>query len=92
MICLVEDHSTNISIIQNICNELAINLHFLIVSQVVIATKALEGFIPLVASEEMIVCGNLAFLLPWQPIKFRGLDKNMFGRGLLKEHICKILV
>ena len=33
---------------------------------------------------------NLAFLLPWQPIKLRGLDKNdVFGRELLKEHFCK---
>ena len=30
---------------------------------------------------------NLAIQLPWQPIKFTGLDKtDMFGRGLLKEH------
>ena len=36
--------------------------------------------------------GNLAFRLPWQPIKFRDLDKNnMFGRGLLEEHFYKIL-
>ena len=51
------------------------------------------------ASEEMIffvcvcVCENLAFLFPWQPIKFKGLDKNnMFGSGLLKEQFCKTLV
>ena len=45
------------------------------------------------ASEEMIFNRNLAFLLPWQPIKFRGLDKNnMFGEGLFKEHFCKTLV
>ena len=48
------------------------------------------------ASEEMIleyVFANLAFWLPWQPIKFRGFDKNaMFGSGLLKEHFCKTSV
>ena len=40
---------------------------------------------PLMASEEMIFeyfVSNLAFRFPWQPIKFRGLDKkDMFGRG-----------
>ena len=36
------------------------------------------------------VFANLGFSLPWQPIKFRGLDKyDMFGRGLLEEHFCK---
>ena len=36
---------------------------------------------------------NLAFQLPWQPIKFRGLDKNSsFDRGLLKEHFCKTYI
>ena len=36
---------------------------------------------------------NLAFPLPWQPIKFSGLDKiHMVGRGLLKEHFCKTLL
>ena len=48
------------------------------------------------ASEEMIfeyLFANLSFRLPWQPIKFRGLDKiHMFGRGLLKEHLCKMFV
>ena len=35
----------------------------------------------------------LAVRLPWQPIKFRGLDKNdMFDRGLLKEYSCKTFV
>ena len=30
---------------------------------------------------------NLAFWLPWQPIKFSGLDKiHTVGRGLLKKH------
>ena len=30
---------------------------------------------------------NLAFLLPWQPIKLRGLDKKyMFGRGPLNKN------
>ena len=36
---------------------------------------------------------NLAFRLPWQPIKFSGLDKiHMVGRELLKEHFCKTFV
>ena len=45
------------------------------------------------ASREMIfVVGNQAFLLPWQPIKFRELDKNnMFGKGILKEQFRKTL-
>ena len=54
------------------------------------------SFIPVMASEEIIFeyfFGNLAFRLPWQPIQFRGLDKdNTFDRGLLKEHFCKTLV
>ena len=50
------------------------------------------------ASEETIFffiffSAFLAFRLPLQPIKFRGLDKtDMFGRGLLKEHFCKTFV
>ena len=48
------------------------------------------------ASEEMIFeyfFANLAFLLPWQSIKFSSLDKiHMVGRGLLKEHVCKTFV
>ena len=50
------------------------------------------------ASEEMIFgyfVSDLEFRFPWQPIKFRGLDKNdmhMLGRGLLKEHFCKMFV
>ena len=48
------------------------------------------------ASEEMIFeyfFANLAFLLPWKPITFSGLDKiHMVGRGLLKEHFCKKFV
>ena len=54
------------------------------------------NFIPLMASEEMIfeyLFANLAFRLPWQPIKFSDLNKvHMFGRGLLKEHFCKTFV
>ena len=42
------------------------------------------------ASEEKIFeyfFKKLAFRLPWQPIKFSGLDKiHMVSRGLLKEH------
>ena len=48
------------------------------------------------ASEEIIseyFFANLSFQLPWQPIKFIGLDKiYMFGRGILKEHFCKTFV
>ena len=39
------------------------------------------SFIPLMASVEMIFeyfFANLAFRLPWQPIKFRGLDKKLY--------------
>ena len=47
-------------------------------------------------SEEMVFeyfFSNLAFWLPWQAINFRGLDKNdMFGRGLFREHFCKMFV
>ena len=47
-------------------------------------------------SEEMgfdFISTNLAFQLPWRPIKFSGLDKiHMLGRGLLKEHFIKIFV
>ena len=54
------------------------------------------SFIPYTASEEMIFeyfFANLAFWLPWQLIKFSGLNKiHMFGRGLLKEHFCKTFV
>ena len=33
---------------------------------------------------------NLAFWLPWQPIKISDLDKiHMVGRGLLQKHFCK---
>ena len=40
-----------------------------------------------------IFFANLAFRLPWQPIKFSSLDKiHMFGRELLKEHFCKTFV
>ena len=39
------------------------------------------------------IFGNLSSRLPWQQIKFRGLDKNeLFGRGPLKEHFCKTFV
>ena len=53
----------------------------------------LQSFIciPLMASE--MIFRKLSFRLPWQPIKFSGLDKiHMFGRGLLKEHLCKTFV
>ena len=33
---------------------------------------------------------NLAFRLPWQPIKISDLDKiHMVGKGLLQKHFCK---
>ena len=36
---------------------------------------------------------NLAFQLPWQPIKFSSLEKiNKVGNGLPKEHFCKTFV
>ena len=48
------------------------------------------------AFEEKIyeyIFANLAFLLPWQPIKFSGLDKiHLVGGELLKEHFCKTFV
>ena len=51
---------------------------------------------PPMASEEMIfenLFANLAFLLPWQPTEFSGLDKiHIFGSGLLKEQFCKTFV
>ena len=55
-----------------------------------------SSFIPLMVSEKMgfdFISTNLAFWLPWRPIKFRGLNKiHMLGRGILKEHFCKIFV
>ena len=50
---------------------------------------------PPMASEEKVffLRANLAFRLPWQPIKFSGLDKfDMVGRELLKTHFCKTFV
>ena len=52
------------------------------------------SFIPLMASEKKIFeyffLENLAFRLPWQPIKISDLDKiHMVGRGLLQKHFCK---
>ena len=51
------------------------------------------SFIPLMISEEKIFeyfFENLPFMLPWQPIKFRDMDKiHMNHRGLLKKHFCK---
>ena len=35
---------------------------------------------------------NLAFRLPWQPIKISDLDKfHMVGRGLLQKHFCNFI-
>ena len=51
------------------------------------------SFIPLMASEKKIFeyfFDNVAFRLPWQPIKIRDLDKiHMNRRGLLKKHFSK---
>ena len=52
------------------------------------------SFIPLMASEKKILnfffYKNLAFWLPWQPIKISDLDKiHMVGKGLLQKHFCK---
>ena len=48
------------------------------------------------ASQEMIfeyIFANLAFWLPWRPIKFISLDKNdTFNGGVLKEQLCKTFV
>ena len=36
---------------------------------------------------------NLAFWLPWQPIKIIDFDKiHKVGRGLLQEHFCETFV
>ena len=52
------------------------------------------SFIPLMASEKKIFeyffQKNLAFQLPWQPIKISDLDKiHMVSKGLLQKHFCK---
>ena len=57
----------------------------------VMNSSANYQFIPLMTSEEMtfkFVFANLVFRLPCQQIKFKDFDKNdMFGGGLLKEHL-----
>ena len=57
------------------------------------------SFIPHMASEKKIidffffVVENLAFRLPWPPIKISDLDKiHMVARGLLQKHFSKIFV
>ena len=54
------------------------------------------SFIPYTASEELIFeyfFTNFACWLPWEPIKLRGYNKKgMFGRGPLKEHVCKSFI
>ena len=54
------------------------------------------SFIPLLASEEICffyILANLVFLLPWQLIKFSGVDElDMFRKGLFKEYFCKTFV
>ena len=50
------------------------------------------SFIPLMASEKIFeyFFENLAFQLPWQPIKFSDLDKiPIVGRRLLQKYFCK---
>ena len=52
------------------------------------------SFMPLMASEKKIFekqkFKNLAFRLPWQPIKISNLDKiHMAGKRLLQKHFCK---
>ena len=52
------------------------------------------SFIPLMASEkkifEYVFFKNLAFRLPWQPIKISDLDKiHMVGKGLIQKHFSK---
>ena len=48
------------------------------------------NIIPHIASEELIFFS--AFRLPWQHIKFSGLNKNdTADRGLHKEHSVKLL-
>ena len=51
-------------------------------------------FHPLMASEKKIFehfFENLAFWLPWQPIKISDLDKiHMAGRRQLQKHSCKM--
>ena len=51
---------------------------------------------PPMASDEKIFYfffANLGFRLPWQPIKFSGLNKiHTVGRELLKKNFCKTFV
>ena len=51
---------------------------------------------PSMASDKKIfffVLANLAFRLPWQPIKFSGLDTiHIAGREPLKKHFYKTFV
>ena len=53
------------------------------------------SFIPIMASEKfskLFFFENLAFRLPWQPVKINDFDKiHMAGRGLIQEHFCKIV-
>ena len=42
---------------------------------------------------EFFFSENLAFRLPWQPIKISDFEKiHMVGRGLFQEHFCKTFV
>ena len=56
------------------------------------------SFIPLMASEKkdfwfFFFFENLAFRLPWQPIKISDFDKiHMVGSGLLQKHLSKTFV
>ena len=57
--------------------------------------QSFSFFIPLMTSEKKIFeyfFENLTFRLPWQQIKINDLDQtHTVFRGLLQEHLCKIL-
>ena len=101
IICLAEDYSRNISV-KLLSKYLQWDSHngqfslFHTIRLMLWTFQHSFSFTPLMASEEMIsenLFANLAFLLPWQPIKFSGLEQiHIFGRGLLKEHFCKDFV
>ena len=80
LIYLAEDYSRNISV------KLSKYLQW-------DGNKGLLSLFPLMRWFFKYFFANSAFWLPWQPIKFSGLDKiHMVGRGIFKEHFCKIFV
>ena len=94
---LVDDYSRNISVTfcQNICNESAwartIKNVIYVEADVMNIYAKPYGF----WGEDLWIFfyENLAFRLPWQPIKISDFDKIlMFGGGLLQEHFCKTFV